>query len=230
MSDDPQWILPTLQRPHNLARLVESYSDVGEEGASVSVLVYYADPFIDSYLAIELPPTWTLCVENFRFTATDAMRWLVKGFPTAQCYGFLGDDVVFRTKWWERLAGAAGDWCVSWPADGVQNEGLPTHFVCGGKLVRTVGYWALPGIVHSGVDLVWYVLGMNVRGLLQYCPDVEFEHMHPLVEKGEHDEIYQFARDALPKDSDVFLEWNGGTGLRDDVKLIHEAILNEQAA
>lgn len=218
----PRWILPSLMRPHNVARLIESYHAVGETDAPVTLLIWHDDPFFDSYLALQLPRGWDLVVENFRFTAADAMRWIVAAYPDADAYGFLGDDIVFRTTWWRQLAESAEDCFISYPDDGAHGPQLPTHFVCGRKLVEATGWWALPGLIHSGVDLAWYIIGLNVPGLLRYRDDVKFEHLHPLFHKGQDDEIYKFARSKLPEDSKIFMRWNGGTGLRDAVTKVRE--------
>ena len=225
---DPRWVLPTISRPQNLGRLIDSYNEV-EENAPVLVMLWADDPFFDQYLSLQLPKRWELVVEKDRFTATDAMRFLVKTNPNASAYGFLGDDLIFHTPWWETLSEYADDSCISYPDDGIHGPQLPTHFVCGRKLVETVGWWALPGLVHSGVDVAWHLIGLNIPGLIHYCDDVKFEHLHPIVNKGQDDQIYKFARSHLEADNKVFQEWHNGTGLRDAVMKVR-SMINEQAA
>ena len=225
----PRWILPSLQRPHNVKRLIRSYEEVGETDAPVTVLIHRNDPCFADYMRIRIPDEWDLVVENFRFTATDAMRWVVENYPNATAYGFLGDDIVFRTKWWRELAEAAQDLYISYPDDSVHGGQLPTHFVCGRRLIEAAGWWALPGLIHSGVDLAWYIIGLNIPGLLRYKPEVVFEHIHPLIHKSPDDAIYQFARSHLKDDDKVFQAWHKGTGLRETVMKVREVYYGQAA-
>lgn len=223
------WILPTLSRPKNLARVIESYRDV-QEDAPVVVFLWKDDPAFGENLAQSWPPEWVVLVENERFTACAAMRKAVRYAPKAAFYGFLADDVVFETPWSKALAYAADPCFVSYPSDGIQNELLCTHFVCGGELVRELGYWALPGLEHSGVDLVWMVLGRNVPGLLKFRPDARWEHLHPLAEKAERDEIYEYADSLRERDNEVYQEWIRGDGLKRDVAKVRNLLYGKQTA
>lgn len=208
------WILPTISRPKNMGRLIESYKAVAED-APVVVFLWRDDPHLEEYLNLSLdkdpnrrwPNGWTILIEKERFTAADAMRLAVKYAPRAAFYGFLADDVVFKTPWSRQLASAATPCFVSYPDDCIQGEGLCTHFACGGDLVRQLGWWALPGLKHHGIDLVFMNLGYNVPGLLKYRPDVIFEHMHPMVDKGKWDDIYNFAESILGEDNKVYQHW-----------------------
>lgn len=203
------WILPTISRPQNLKRLIQSYRDVGEE-APVFVFLWTGDPKFPEVLNQEWPLEWTIIQEKERFTAGEAMRRIIKYAPKAAFYGFLADDIVFKTQWSAQLASAAAPCFISYPDDLVQGERLCTHFTCGGELVRRLGWWALPELQHSGIDLAFMNLGYNVPGLLKYRPDVIFEHMHPMVHKGAQDEIYDHAKSLMPEDNKIYQRWLRG--------------------
>lgn len=217
------WVLPTLHRPHNLKRLIESYRAVGER-AKIYLMLWQDDPDLSEYQKLSIPEEWTINIRAERFTASDAMRALVTAYPRADSYGFLGDDVVFHTKWKDELAQAAAPCFIAYPDDCLQHERLCTHFVCGGDLVRALGYWALPGIVHSGLDWVWMLIGYNVRGLLKYCPQVIFEHMHYIVGKAASDKVNDFALSHIDNDDAIFQKWMRGDGLRNDVMKAREVL------
>lgn len=220
------WILPTISRPQNLTRLIESYNAVAED-APVVVFLWKDDPSFGDNMAQTWPENWLVLIEEERFTAGDAMRRAFKYAPKAAFYGFLADDVVFKTRWSAALSYAASTKFVAYPDDGLQHEGLCTHFVCGGDLVRKVGWWALPGLQHSGLDLVWMVIGRNVPGLLKYRPDVQWEHLHPLAHKAESDPIYEYADSLREKDNEVYQEWVRGEELPRLIKKLKVMLYGE---
>lgn len=219
------WALPTISRPANVTRLIESYNDVKEK-AAVVVFLWKDDPSFAENMAQKWPKEWLVLVEGERFTAAEAMRRAMRYAPRASFYGFLADDVVFHTQWSTALAEAAVPCFVSYPDDGIQHEQLCTHFVCGGELIRALGYWALPGLEHSGLDLVWMNLGYNVPGLLRYRPDVQWDHLHPIAHKGKKDKIYEYADSLREQDNTVYQSWLKG-GLERDVRIAREVLYGE---
>jgi hypothetical protein len=217
------WVLPTLHRPTNLERLITSYREV-DEHAPILLLLWRDDPDLTKYLALDIPKEWDTVIEKDRFTAADAMRFTVKAYPDADFYGFLGDDIVFETKFSKALGEAAAPCFIAYPDDGLQHERLCTHFVVGGDLVRELGYWTLPGIVHSGIDVVWMILGVNVRGSLKYLPEVRFFHIHHLANRAEKDKVNDFAAQHLSQDNEVFQAWQRGPQAVEDVKTVRRVI------
>ncbi len=210
------FILPTISRPENVTRLIESYRGV-QECAPVVVFTWRDDPQFDAYRRIEWPEEWDVLIEKERYTAGDAMRRAFSYQPHADYYGFLADDIVFETKFAEPLAEAATPCYVAYPDDGLQHEKLCTHFVIGGDLVRELGYWVLPGLQHSGIDVAWHVVGLNAD-VLRYCPEVRYVHIHPLAGRAETDEIYEYAKSLLEQDNEVFQTWQHGKGIISDVQ------------
>lgn len=221
------WILPTIGRPKNLRRLIESYRAVGEE-AAVIVFLWSGDPKFAENMNQDWPPEWLVLVEGERFTAAEAMQKAFRYAPKATFYGFLADDIVFQTPFSQELAESAVPCFISYPDDSHQHETLCTHFVCGGDLVRELGYWALPGLYHTFLDSALMTLGHNVPGLLKYRPDVIFDHRHPLLGKGNHDEIYQYAQDHEDVDKETYRQW-WENGLARDVKKLRSLLYDETA-
>lgn len=200
------WVLPTLRRPQNVARLINSYRDVGEH-APVVVFLWKDDPSWNEYINLPWPSEWDRIVVDEEFTAAKAMRMALEWAPDAEFYGFLGDDILFRTKWSEQLREASLPHFVAWPDDGYQGANLPTHFVCGGNLVRKIGWWAVPGMEHYGLDVAWKVLDRKCPGLLRYCPEVRWEHRHWFKDRRLMDDVYRKAQRLHDADSK---EWRNG--------------------
>lgn len=216
------WILPTISRPMNLSRLIESYRDV-QEDAPVFVFLWTEDPKLPENMNQQWPENWTVLLEKERFTAGDAMRKAYTYMPNAAFYGFLADDVIFHTPWSRQLATAAYPCFVAYPDDGFQHEHLCTHFVVGGEMVRKMGWWALPNVQHTGLDLVWMLIGQNVPGMLKYRPDVQWDHLHHLLEKADKDEIYEYADSLRERDEQTYENWIE-VGLRPAIERAKEVL------
>lgn len=222
------WILPTISRPQNLQRLIKSYNAM-EEDAPVVAFIWRYDPKFSEVMDQIWPKSWIVLVESERFTAADAMRRAVQYAPRAAFYGFLADDVVFKTAWSRQLAESAVPCFISYPDDGFQHEALCTHFVVGGDLVRGLGWWALPGLHHTYLDSALMTLGHNVPGLLKYRSDVVWEHLHPELKKAKSDEIYEYARSKHGEDDATYKDWCD-KGVTRDIKKAREILYGDEAA
>lgn len=199
------WCCPSRGRPHNLARLIAAWKETGA-AARLYLRLDDDDPRLNDYLGLECPSSWVRVVGP-RTKAAGAMREVFSRWGAAEYYAFIGDDGVPRTDGWDRkLAGSAGDRFVSYPDDGKNGGKKATHPVCGGDLVREIGFWALPGLVHLYVDTVWDHIG-RTRGVLRYCPDVLIEHMHKNLGKAPDDETYR-QRSGVGKE--IFEAWKAG--------------------
>ena len=202
------WLVPSFKRPQNLARLLESCRDTGMTSRLV-IRLMEDDPTLAEYRAIPLPENATFHVGP-RVKAPAACQWALQLFPDEACYGFLGDDVVLKTDGWDvALALHAGLDYISYPDDGIHGEHLCTHPCIGGDLVRSVGFWGLPGLDHNFMDTVWYSLGRGAN-LLHYCPHVKFDHRHPVAHKAEDDEVYRLGRENYELDKQRYLEFCSG--------------------
>lgn len=198
------WLLPSLGRVDRCLRLADSYVATG---ADAPVVLRLHEGFEEPYLRESWPKEWTVAVGP-KTTAPGAMAELFRAQPDAECYGFLGDDVVLRTRGWDQaLEMAAGRWGVAWPDDGHQEQGQNcTHACLGGDLVRAVGWWALPGVKHSYVDSAYFLIGHELA-LLRYVPMVKFEHRNWMFGEGPQDELTRFVRDTFEGDTRRFKKW-----------------------
>lgn len=196
------WLLPSRGRVGNAKRFAEANPD-----APITLWVTEDDPSAEAYLEVDWPEGWVLVVGMAGLRLAQILRESLRQYPAEEYYGFVGDDVQPSPRdWWQQLAGAAGEWNVAYPEDSIWGERLCPHFCLGGELVRTVGWFALPGTRHSYIDTVWYTIG-KALGLDVYVPDVKFDHQHPLNKKAELDDTYRRGQETYGYDGDVFERW-----------------------
>lgn len=170
--------------------------------------IVYVDETVGAYEGIRLPANWALHAEPKWGSLGASMRWCLAQYPDATQYGWLADDTVPRTHGWDReLEEAAGDWGLSYAADLWFSEDdywasqleLGTHLssgLCwGGDLVRTVGWWAPPGLRQAGIDTAWTAI-VSELGLARYTPDVIVEHKNWRTGKRPADAGDEWTRDG----------------------------------
>ena len=204
------WLLPSLGRPERAQRVAEAARDT-----KITLRLHKGDPRLKDYLRIEWPSKWKVVVGP-RLSLTETLNEAFRENPRERQYGFLADDTIpSPSDWSQRLQTVAGRDFVAYPDDGLHGEKLCTHFLIGGDLMRSVGFWCLPGLKHNFLDTVWYVMGSKL-GVLRYVPEVKFEHLHPLAGKAEQDETYKIGQGWYEKDKKVFERWVTESGTPGD--------------
>ncbi len=199
------WIVPSYRRPKSLARLIEVCKRTAPEVKMV-VRLHEGDPFEKEYAALNYPENWEV-VTGPQQRASGALQHIFRLFPNEKSYGFIADDIITNTKNWDKLLERkAGEWCLAYPDDGVHGKALCTHFCIGGKLVRNVGWLGPSWIDHNYIDNTWYAVAYGLE-ILRYCPEVEFEHLHPGHGKAEKDFTYDLGMKNYDKDEAAFKEW-----------------------
>lgn len=165
------WVVPSHGRPRLLKRLAESFKD-SDLLQPVAVIVCDQDPTYVEYMRMALPPTWSLHLAQGDYSyCGQKMNYAFKIFPDAKFYGHLCDDVWIETPGMLRqLSDAAGDWKISFPADGIYDDQPPENLVCfpcmGGELVRALGWWAFPPLLHNCIDSVITDIGRSLNLLV----------------------------------------------------------------
>lgn len=141
-----------------------------------------------------------------RVSVAQAQQECFGRYPDEDCYAFIGDDTILRTRHWDqKLKEVAGRWRIAFPDDGLNGAKQATHPFIGGDFLRAIGFWALPGLTHLYTDTVWDFLG-RTYGNLVYCPEILVEHMHWSAGKCVRDAIY--AKPTAAKDQQCFLRWS----------------------
>lgn len=126
-------------------------------------------------------------------------------------YGFIGDDHRFRTQYWDEQIEAQNDVMgggIIYGDDLLRGEELPSQVFIDKRIVKTLGWMALPGAKHLYLDDTWRELGQRL-GRLAYMPEIVIEHMHFTAGKSERDEGYRRVndQDTYNHDAAVFHAW-----------------------
>lgn len=194
------WVLPSRGRPHNIKRLISSYL---ETGASTPVWLRLDedDPSLGGYLEIDYPSNWHLSIGERK----PLSGYYNEFYEKSDCswYGFIADDVVPKTQYWDtKLIAAAGHDGMGAPKGGHEDTNVIPHFVLGGDLVRSVGFLCLPGLDRIYIDTVWNDIALS-RGVLRYT-DAELKHTH-FSNGAPMDKTYQ--KHHKSEDRELYDQW-----------------------
>lgn len=179
------WLLPSRGRPHNITRLIAAYDKTGAT-TPVWLRLDEDDPMLHGY-DLSFPDSWDVCIgkrmplSGYYNEAPMDLDW----------YGFIADDVVPGTDYWDQiLIEAAGTNGMAVPLGGHEDTDIAPHFVLGGDLVRETGWVCLPGLDRIYIDTVWNDIAKK-RNVLRYLPEVMLEHRHFSNKKALFDKIYR---------------------------------------
>ena len=170
--------------------------------------IVFVDETVNLYRNLRLPKNWRLHLSPTWGSLQASMQYVFKRYPDASHYGWLADDTVPRTEGWdtelERSAGSFGfahandDWHSHDPTNRYEYErgdDMSAGLCWGGDLVRTVGWWALPGVTQAGIDTAWTAL-IGPLGLVRYRHDIVVEHKHYRTGKRPEDQGDSWVRDG----------------------------------
>lgn len=185
------FVIPSHGRLKKLRELLDSF---GTEDLRLPVMVVVCDrdPSYPDYLKATWPRSWQVHVANGDYTyCGEKMNWAFKRLPDARYYGHLCDDVLIETQnKLQTLVEAAQDWWIAYPNDGLYHGDLTCFPVCGGKLVRTWGWWAHPMFKHNCLDSVIDDIGRTL-GLLRYFKEIRYIVKHPMLNTAPWDDTYR---------------------------------------
>lgn len=197
------WLLSTRGRPEACQQVLDACEATGMTSRGL----VYVDETVDEYADLRLPANWRIHRERKWGSIAASMRYCLKRYPNATQYGWLADDNIPQTPAWDvALEEAAADWNISCARDlwisenGCRNiTGGPcfTSGLCwGGKLIRSVGWWSLPGVRQGGIDAAWNDLA-GMLGLTRYLPDVVIEHLTWKLKKRSKDETDEWTKKGI---------------------------------
>jgi hypothetical protein len=181
-------IVPTRGRPDNVRRLLDAFEETGVTCAKLLFCVDNDDPALEEYQTIDAD---ILIGPRIRIGPT--LNHAAKTFGTTYpVLGFMGDDHVPRTHGWDVTVMNAltelGTGIV-YGNDLLQREALPTAVFITSNIVRELGYFCPPELLHMYLDNSWLEWG-NRAECIKYLGDVIIEHMHPALGKAEQDASY----------------------------------------
>lgn len=227
------WLLSTRGRPQACQEVLDACEATG----MTSPGLVYVDEDRGEYDTLRLPGNWTIHREPEWGSIAASMHFCLEQYPDASQYGWLADDNIPQTQGWDvELEKAAGEWCISCARDLWVSElnwlhptGGPcfTSGLCwGGELIRSVGWWSLPGIRQGGIDGAWNDLA-GLCGLTRYLPHVVIEHLTWKLGKRELDETDDWVKQGMTyiaNDLEHYYKW-----VREDRELVAAGINAELA-
>lgn len=232
MADDLLVIIPTRGRPQAVMSLVRAWHETGAT-ADLLFAVDTDDPELDAYKR----EAAKLKSSQFRFVYGKRLRLCgtlnqqaVKAAKKYQYLAFLGDDHRPRTAGWDEriricLSGGPG---VVYGNDLLMGERMPTAVAMTSDIVRALGYFSPPTLVHLCLDLCWLDWGRGM-GRITYLDDMVIEHLHPANGKAELDAGYEEVNspEQVSADSAAYYDYRDNGGLDADLaklrKLVEEA-------
>jgi len=102
--------------------------------------------------------------------------------------------------------------------DLLQGEMIPTAVFMTADIVKALGYFCPPTLLHMYLDNSWKDWGQGAD-CLRYLPDVIIEHMHPGTGKGSFDSVYAESNILMTPDHTRYLEYRDAF-LQDDIAKI----------
>lgn len=205
------WLLPSLNRPHNLTRFARACREVGTATPGL-ILIDKADYAAngDAYRALDLPKHWRIAITK-GVTQGEKLRELWPRYKSDQWIGYLGDDCVPETPGWDlRLISALQGWnfvsCNDcWQAP----KRIGNCAVFSGDLIRAVGYFWPPDLDHLYIDDLWENLGRETSCWLPRM-DIVVRHVHVMKGEAPEDDTHRkaYSQESWAHDTAVFEEWN----------------------
>lgn len=187
-------LLPTRQRPHQLARLADSINATASHPESIR-LVTYIDADDHSYDDLQLDIKWVRVRgprERDNLVNLSAMWNLCFDASSADIIMHCGDDIVFRTPGWDDVVRDTFDTypdkiLFAFGRDGYQDgNNFGTHGFIHRAWVEAAGFLFPPLFVSDFNDTflndVSKAIGRHVE------IDIYTEHMHYIVGKAEVDQ------------------------------------------
>lgn len=200
MARDLALIVPSRERPHNIARLIDAMNRTCRGDTTLIVGVDSDDPCLPEYRA------FTEC-EVVVGPRVQLVAWLNRlATDLAGDYHFLGhigDDNVPRSVGWDQRVIQSlqhHTFCFGDDLDPGREPGsLSLTIFMRSSVVTRLGYMGPPSIQHMYVDPVWYAWGQATS--IEFLPDVVLEHMHYTIGgKAPVDASYERTTALIPAD------------------------------
>ena len=211
-------VIPSRGRPDRAREAVQAIRDTAAlVSTSVILAVDADDPTLPEYRALHFRPfgpevTTVVLQPDETGSLTKATNTISLRIAEADpdcIIGNLGDDHIARTPGWDVVVEAVlrkpG---IAYGRDGVHDAHMPTAPFISAAIVLALGYYALPDCAHMYIDDAWKAIGYRA-GIITYCDELLFEHMHAAVGKAEWDDGYRrvTATDAVERDRVAFEAW-----------------------
>lgn len=187
-------LLPTRQRPHQLARLVDSINATASRPENIR-LVTYIDSDDHSYEDLQLDIKWIKVSGPREFAGMvnlSSMWNLCFDASSAELIMHAGDDIVFRTPGWDAVVRETFDAypdkiLFAFGRDGYQDgNNFGTHGFIHRRWVETAGFLFPPLFVSDFNDTFLNDVSKSIGRHREI--DIYTEHLHHIVGKAEIDQ------------------------------------------
>jgi|APGre2960657404_1045060.scaffolds.fasta_scaffold21027_2 hypothetical protein len=189
------FIVPTRGRPQNAKRLLKAWKDT----KAVADLYFVCD--IDDWSLRDYQAIDDINIITNHITAAGMAQPLNMAamlllddtkYDRYSYFGFLGDDHLPRTDFWDYLLTLqipGNRQGIAYGNDLLQGANLPTACLMTRGIVENLKGMCQPKAKHLYLDNFWKKLGQDINGLF-YSENIVIEHMHPLASKGAMDDHY----------------------------------------
>ena len=213
------WILVTMGRAAKCQEVLQNMINAGV--STPGIVIVNGPDDLDGYKSLTIPDQWSIVFlpENIGFCA--AVNRVIAELPNEQWYGLCTDDEhVFTPGYDLQLIEAAGQWCYAYGNDGIPSKPISLHGYCviGGDLIRTVGYWGLPGIFHAYSDWGWQQIAATF-GLARFQENIKVEHRATYYGACDSDATHEKGFEHVHEDAKCLMRW-----LREDWQSVFEKI------
>lgn len=204
-------ICSSYQRPVLARRMIESYiKATSSTNAHLVVYVGEKDPFIEEYRQIQIPTGRASAeiVYGPRLSMVQVLnKFSSEGLDKYDYFSEINDDHVAVTEGWEtKLAEAIDRKNNGFSISYGQTQQFPTAVMFGKKLISGLGYMFPPEYAHTYVDRWLMDLGFGAN-ITIYVPDVLVDHLHPVFNKGEWDNVYYDGGDEMHVAQKIYEKW-----------------------
>lgn len=205
------FVIPSRERPSNIARLGEAWRELAAGYSDVVVCVDHDEPQLDNYRAACCAAGFELRIGDRLGLAGTTNEVALERLDGYRAVGSIGDDHVPRTLDFDLAMLGAVNMLrggVVYPNDLLQGPRIATAAVMSTDLIEALGYMAAPGMRHLCIDLAWLDVGLAL-GRVRYLPHVILEHLHPAAGKAPTDDGYRQANSPAMVNADTaaYLAW-----------------------
>jgi hypothetical protein len=176
-------------RYERLIRCLDSYEQFTDGYSDVFVLHDDDECRIYDQILEKYPNIKNICTKN---GLTLMQKINIPAMEIANKYkyiGFIGDDIVFKTKWEQEFIDALSShkFVLAFANDLMYQHGQhATHPFITTNMVRAVGFFGCPAVGHHYFDNYWMDM-IEIVGVKKFLPKIIMEHMHPAVNKTKED-------------------------------------------
>jgi hypothetical protein len=211
-------IVPSRNRPQNIARLLDAVHDTAKMKTHVRVCVDTDDPELERYEYVMSKAARD--GDHMNTGPRMGLTAWTNEVALRECGDYpylasLGDDMIPETQGWDRalIRGIQrmGNTGFTYPWDGIR-EDIPEAVCMSSDIVEALGWMALPDLDHWYIDNVWADLGRGA-GCIRHLRAISVRHAW------KADKTSKDSGEKLIADRDKYYSWRK-TRMADDIKAV----------